>query len=371
MVTRRRFMRDLGCVALAGPVLGEAALALRALPSAPSSDPIVWLNANENPAGPPPSAIRAVVEGAAATGRYHFDEFAGFAKAIARSENLSDEQVMFGVGSTEIIDAAIGAFTSASHPMITATATFEIPIELARSLGKAVVQVPLTGTWAFPVRRLAEEARLAGGGLIYLCNPNNPTSSLTPSADIDWLVGNLPPNTVLLVDEAYIHFAEPAKIKSSMQYVRENKNVVVTRTFSKVYGMAGIRAGFGCAKPELIRTMTPFRTNVIPVLGLRAATAALEESSLLVPARRAEMAHRSSELCEWLREKGLKYIEPHANFVMIDIGRDVRSFGHEMFRQGVAVGRPFPALAHRLRVTVGTESEMSKFRDVFWRVYNS
>ena len=371
MVTRRRFVRDLGCIALAGRVLGEAALAQRALPSALFTGPMVWLNANENPAGPPPSAIRAVVEGAGATGRYHFDEFAGFAKAIARSENLADEQVMFGVGSTEIIDAAIAAFTSASRPMITATATFEIPIELARSMGKAVVQVPLTETWAFPVRKLAEEARQAGGGLIYLCNPNNPTSSLTPSGEIDWLVSNLPPNTVLLVDEAYIHFAEPAKIESAVRYVRENKDVVVTRTFSKIYGMAGIRAGFGCARPELIRAMTPFRTNVIPVLGLRAATAALEERSLLVPVRRTEMARRSGELCEWLRQKRLAYIEPHANFLMIDIGRDVRSFGGEMFRQGVAVGRPFPAVEHMLRVTVGTDSEMAKFRDVFWRVYNS
>jgi histidinol-phosphate aminotransferase len=371
MVTRRRFVRDLGCIALAGPVLGEAALALRALPSAPSPEQMVWLNANENPAGPPPSAIRAVVEGAAATARYHFDEFDGFTRVIARSENLSDEQVIFGVGSSEIIDAAISAFTSASHPMITATATYEIPIELARSMGKAVLQVPLTETWAFPVRRLAEEARQAGGGLIYLCNPNNPTSSLTPSADIDWLVSNLPRNTVLLVDEAYIHFAEPAKVESSIKYVHESKSVVVTRTFSKIYGMAGIRAGFGCARPDLIRAMTPFRTNVIPVLGLRAATAALNESSLLVPARRAEVARRRSELCEWLRQKRLEYIEPHANFVMIDVGRDVRSFGNEMFRRGVAVGRPFPPVEHRLRVTVGTESEMSKFRDVFWRVYNS
>jgi len=371
MVTRRRFVRDLGCMALAGPVLGEAALAQRALSSPAPSGPMVWLNANENPAGPPPGAIRAVVEGAAATGRYHFDEFTGFTRAIALSENLTDEQVMFGVGSSEIIDAAIGAFTSASRPMITATATFEIPIELARSMGKAVVQVPLAETWAFPVRRLAEEARQAGGGLIYLCNPNNPTSSLTPSADIDWLVSNLPQNTVLLVDEAYLHFAEPAKVESAIKYVRENKNVVVTRTFSKIYGMAGIRAGFGCARPDLIRAMTPFRANVIPVLGLRAATAALAERALLVPARRAEMARRTSDLCEWLRQKRLAFIDPHANFVMIDIGRDVRSFGEAMFRQGVAVGRPFPAVEHMLRVTVGTESEMSKFRDIFWRVYKS
>ena len=371
MVTRRSFVRDLSCLALAGPLVGESALALRALPNAPSRDDIVWLDANENPAGPPPSAIRAIVEGAAATARYHFDEFAGFTAAIARSENLSDEQVVFGVGSTEIIDAAISAFTSVSRPMITATATYEIPIELARSMGRGVVQVPLTEAWAFPARRLAEEARNAGGGLIYLCNPNNPTSSLTPSDDIEWLVKNLPPNTVLLVDEAYVHFAQPGQIESSIKYVRDNKNVIVTRTFSKIYGMAGIRAGFGCARPDLIRAITPFRDNVIPVLALRAAIAALKESPTLIPARRAKVTRRRGELCEWLRQKRIRYIEPHANFVMIDIGRDVRSFGREMFRRGVAVGRPFRSLEQMLRVSIGTESEMAKFREVFWQVYAS
>jgi len=371
MVTRRHFVRDVSCIALASPLLGESVLALRAIPNAASSDDMVWLNANENPVGPPPSAIRAIVEGAAATARYHFEEFEGFTRVIAQSENVSEEHVLFGVGSSEIIDAAISAFTSVLHPMITATPTYEVPIELAHSMGKNVVQTSLTEAWAFPVRRLAEEARKAGGGLIYLCNPNNPTSSLTPSDDLDWLVKNLPLNTVLLIDEAYIHFAQPAHIESSIKYVRDNKNVVVTRTFSKIYGMAGIRAGFGCARPDLIRAMTPFRNNVIPVLGLRAATAALKESPLLIPARRAEVARRRSDLCEWLRQKGIGYIEPHANFVMIDIGRDVRSFGNEMFRKGVAVGRPFRPVEHMLRVSVGTESEMSKFRDVFWQVYTS
>jgi histidinol-phosphate aminotransferase len=371
MITRRRLMRNMGSLAVATQVLSESLLA-RPLPAeAANQEDVVWLDSNENPAGPPPSAIKAMVEGAAATARYHFDEFAGFTEAIASSENVRPEQVLFGVGSTEVIDAAICAFASSSAPLITATSTYEIPIEFARGLGRKVVQVPLTEAWAFDVHKLADEASKAGGGLIYLCNPNNPTASLTPKTDMDWLAANLPPHTVLLVDEAYIHFVQPGEIDSGMKYVRENKNVIVTRTFSKIYGMAGARAGLGCASPDLIKAMNPFMDKVIPVLALRGAKAALGERHTLVPSRRANVARIRGELCNWLRQKNIRYIEPHANFMMMDIGRDVRSFGHEMLRHGVAVGRPFPPLNQMLRVTIGTDQEMARFRDVFWQVYSA
>ena len=183
-------------------------------------------------------------------------------------------------------------------------------------MGRKVVQVPLTEVWAFPVRRLVEEAAKAGGGLIYLCNPNNPTASTTSNEDIDWLVTNLPPHTTLLVDEAYIHFVQPGEVESAIKYVRQGKDVVVTRTFSKIYGMAGARAGFGCARPDLIRRLQPFVDNVVPVLALRAATAALAERDTLVPTRRTKIAQARKELCDWLTNKNIRFIDPHANFVM-------------------------------------------------------
>jgi histidinol-phosphate aminotransferase len=326
---------------------------------------MVWLDSNENPAGPPASAIKAMIDGVTATARYHIDEFNGFSQAIAQSENLKVEQVLFGVGSTEVIDAAICAFTSASAPVITAAPSYDILIDLARSLGRKVVQAPLTPAWAYDVHKLAAQAASAGGGLIYLCNPNNPTSSLTPAQDIDWLVANLPPHTILLVDEAYIHFADPTQIESALKHVRVGKNVIVARTFSKIYGMAGARAGFGCAKPELIQAMNPLMDKVIPILALRASTAALAERDTLVPERRANVARIRGELCDWLQQRNVHYIEPHANFVMIDIGRDVSTFGRQMRSKGVAVGRPFPPLNQMLRVTIGTDTEMTKFREIF------
>lgn len=378
MLTRRRLMRDLGLFAVATQVSSEPLLArklraeaLAAEGGRPTAHDVVWLDSNENPAGPPASAIKAMAEAAAATARYHFDEFPAFTDAIARSEDVKPEQVLFGVGSTEVIDAAICAFASDSKPLITASSTYDIVVDLARSLGRKVVQVSLTETWSYDVRKLADEAKKSNGGLIYLCNPNNPTSSITPTSDIDWLATNLPPHTVLLVDEAYIHFAQPGEIESAVKHMRENRNVIVTRTFSKIYGMAGARAGFGCARADLVQAMNPFMDKVIPVMALRGAMAALAERGTLVPQRRADVARIRGELCDWLRQKNIHYIEPHANFVMVDIGRDVKAFGKEMRNHGVAVGRPFPPLNGMLRVTLGTDPEMKKFREVFWSVYSA
>src|SRR5207248_5240564 len=330
MLTRRRLIRDLSCLAVVSQVASESLLARRVNADIPNHSEMVWLDANENPAGPPASAIKAIVEGAAACGRYHFDEFDSLANAIAQSENMDPEQVLFGVGSTEVIDAAIHAFTSSSAPLITAAPSYDVVIDLARSLGRKVVQAPLTPAWAYDVHQLAAEAANAGGGLIYLCNPNNPTSSLTPTKDIDWLAANLPPHTILLVEEAYIHFADPTQVESAIKHVRDGKDVIVTRTFSKIYGMAGARAGFGCARPELIQAMNPFMDKVIPILGLRASMAALGERDTLVPERRANVSRIRGELCDWLRQKKINYIETQANFVMIDICRDLSTFGRYM-----------------------------------------
>ena len=370
MISRRRFACDLGALTILRSTTASELLlaALSVAGSMPRQD-VIWLNANENPLGPPPSAIAAIVNSAAAVSRYHFDELHSFTETIAASEGLAPEQVLVGIGSTEIINAAICAFTSSSRPILTAMPTYDIPVDFAHMLGKSVVQFPLTGDPQFPVGKLIEAAAEARGGLIYLCNPNNPTSSCTSPKDLRWVAYNLPANTVLLVDEAYIHFVEQDVTESAIKFVQDNCNVIVTRTFSKIYGMAGARVGFGCAKPDLIRAMTPFRSNVIPILGLRAAEAALGDRLKLIPTRRASMVRTRQELCDWLRFRNVCYIEPHANFIMIDVGRDARSFGTDMFRKGVAVGREFPPLNHMLRVTIGTDQEMTRFRDVFWEVH--
>ncbi|WP_129781665.1 aminotransferase class I/II-fold pyridoxal phosphate-dependent enzyme [Peristeroidobacter soli] len=373
MVTRRSFMRQLGVAGAAGVYFGETLLAATAEAADAAARPSsrVWLDANENSAGPPRSAIDAMVQSAPHTWRYHFDEFGALSQAIAASEQISPQQVLFGVGSSEVIASAICAFTSDTKPMVTALPTYDIIVQLARAMGKAVVEIPLTPQWSYPVKQLVEEAKKAGGGLIYLCNPNNPTGSITPVEDVRWLLANLPQDTVLFVDEAYLEFADPAKVESAIKYVREDKSVIVARTFSKIFGMAGVRAGFGCARPDLISAMNPFMDNVIPYLGVRAAMAALQEKSTLIPERRKNNARIRGELCQWLDQNKVRYLPSQANFLMIDVKRDVRGFSNAMYREGVAVGRPFPPLTTMLRVTIGNDTDMQRFRQAFLKVYSA
>lgn len=371
MLTRRGFA-GAGLAALAGRMLPETAYAQRAAINGPLPPDMVWLNANENPEGPPPASIEAMTKVLSQSGRYHYQEFRDFYSVVGRSEDLAPEQILVGAGSSEVLHNAIDAFTSATRPLITVAPTYEGPVELTgKALGRPVMRIPLDPPYAADVHKLAEQADKSGGGVIYLCNPNNPTSSITPKKDMAWLAANLPANTILLVDEAYCHFADTPDFESALTHVRQGRNVVVTRTFSKIYGMAGLRAGFACASPELIARMAPFRNNVISVVTVRAVAAALDEAKTLIPQRRSQYIRIRRELCSWLRERGLSYIEPQANFIMINVGRDAREFIAGMPPKGVAVGRPFPPMTNYLRVTIGTDADMAKFRDVFWSVYKA
>jgi histidinol-phosphate/aromatic aminotransferase/cobyric acid decarboxylase-like protein len=172
----------------------------------------------------------------------------------------------------------------------------------------------------------------------------------------------------LLVDEAYIQFANPAEVESAVAYVREGRSVIATRTFSKLYGMAGVRVGFGCGRSDLLKQMQPFRNNVISILGARAAMAAAHLGEGLVNARRATRNRGRAELCAWLDRKGFRYIPPQANFVLIDIRLSVQEIIPRMLADGVAVGRRFDSFDTWMRVAIGTDMEMERFRTAFQKV---
>jgi len=372
MLTRRGFAARLGAGAAALPMLSEMAYAQRAaVQAAGMAKDMVWLNANENPAGIPRAALAAMNETLPSAWRYHYQEFRGIYEAIAKSEDLSPDQVLVGAGSSEVLHIAVDSLTSATRPLITVTPTYEGPVELARALGRKVILTKLRPDYSADVRQLVEEADRAHGGLIYICNPNNPTSSITTRQDLDWLVSNLPAQTTLLVDEAYIHFGVSPDLASALPYVRQGKDVIVTRTFSKIYGMAGMRVGFAAGRADWVTRMAPLRNNVVSIVSAKGVVAALADRKAIVSERQAAMDRTRRELCGWLKERKLAYIEPHANFIMIDTGRDARHFIGEMPKLGVAPGRPFPPLNQMLRVTIGTDAEMAKFREVFWKVHQS
>jgi histidinol-phosphate aminotransferase len=369
-MTRRDFGRRTGMLAAGVAAWTETALAQRAAIAGQAPKDTIWLNANENPDGPPPAAVEAAVAMVSKAGRYGYQQFRDIYAEIARSEGLNADQVVVGAGSSEILHCAIDAFTSPERPLITMDPTYEMPAGLTRFKGHKVVRVALNDHYAADVKLLVEEAGKAGGGLIFICNPNNPTSAVTPKKDIDWLVANLPPNTIALIDEAYIHLSDSPELESAIKYVKQGKDVVVSRTFSKIYGMAGLRVGFSCARPDLTQKMEPYRDNVISIVSAHAALAALADTKV-VPERRAKIGKVRSDLCAWLRTKNVKYIEPHANFIMIETGRDARTMQREMLTRGVAVGRAFPPLEKMMRVSIGTAEDMEKFRRVFWEVMSA
>jgi histidinol-phosphate aminotransferase len=361
MLSRRAFGQR-GFAAFAAAAFTEAAFAQRGAVMGTAPAGTAFLNANEFPEGPPQAAIEAMTRVLAESNRYHYKEFPDFYQAVAASEKFSPDHLLMGAGSSENIHCAIEAFASRERPLITSSPTYEAAPDLAAVKGFPVVKVPLTSTYAADVRKLAAEAQKAGGGLIYLCNPNNPTASITPKGDVDWLVANLPANTYLLVDEAYIHFSTSPELESALKHVRAGKNVIVTRTFSKIYGMAGLRAGFSIARPDLTQQMTPYRNNVISIVTARAVLAALDLGQPLIQERRNRIAAVRAAMVKWCHEKNLNAIDSHANFMMVDVKRDVRELAPVMLSKGVAVGRHFPPYDNVLRITLGTEPEMAKFR---------
>ncbi len=351
--------------------LTEAAFAQRAKLSGVAPPDTVWINGNEFPEGPPQASVEAMAQVIGSSNRYHYQEFPAFYSKLAANEGLTADQILVGAGSSEPLHAAVEAFTSPTVPLIIPVPTYEAAPELTRYKGHPVIETPLNSKMAPDVRRLAAEAEKAGGGLIYIVNPNNPTSTITTSDDMGWLVANLPKNTIVLVDEAYLHYATSPEASTSFRFVKEGKNVIVARTFSKIYGMAGLRVGYIAGRPDLIAKMEPYRNNVISIVSVRAVLAALDLGPKMLQERKAKIVHTRDELCSWMSGNKIKFIPPQANFVMIETGRDAKQMQAEMLAKGVAIGRPFPPLDTMIRVSIGTDIEMAKFRRVFTEVMAS
>ena len=276
--------------------LTEAAFAQRAKLSGVAPADTVWINGNEFPEGPPQASVEAMAQVIGNANGYHYQEFPAFYAKLAASEGLTAEQILVGAGSSEPLHAAVEAFTSPATPLIIPMPTYEAAPELTKYKGHPVIETPLNANMAPDVRRLAAEADKAGGGLIYIVNPNNPTSTITTSDDMAWLVANLPKNTKVLVDEAYLHYATSPEASSSFHFVKEGKDVIVARTFSKIYGMAGLRVGYIAGRPDLIKKMEPYRNNVISIVSVRAVLAALELGPNMLAERKAKIVHTRNEL---------------------------------------------------------------------------
>ncbi len=233
----------------------------------------------------------------------------------------------------------------------------------AKMAGARIVSVPLTKTHAHDVKAMVAAAPDAG--LFYVCTPNNPTGTLTPLADIEWLVANKPKGSIVLVDEAYIHFAG---VPSAIDLVKAGQDVIVLRTFSKIYGMAGIRCGFAIARPELGMPLGDRSGySAMPVTAVAAATASLKDGQLVATRKQINTTVRQGTF-EWMAKQGYAFVPSESNCFMADAKRPAREVIEAMGKQHVYIGRPWPVWPTHVRITVGTHDEMTQFQAAYQKV---
>lgn len=282
---------------------------------------------------------------------------------LAKLNGVSHDQILLGDGSSEILKLCTETFTGKERgTLVAADPTFEAILEQASVNGAEVVKVPLTPTFAHDLPKMGVAAQR---GLIYVCNPNNPTASITPKDELRDFLAKSPPETMILVDEAYFHYADSPDYESVIPLVKDHPNLIVARTFSKVYGMAGLRCGYCVAQKETIERMRPYQMwDSVNVMALAAASASLDD-----PAQVPNGQRLNKDVKEFvttaLAGTGYKTIPSQANFIMIDCKRPVVPLIRAMKERGVQVGRLFPALPNHMRLTIGKKSEMETFLVAF------
>lgn len=349
------------------PFFNEAALAqdIRAIGTIPVD--AVKINANENPMGPCPAAIEAMRAVLSQGGRYLFNHTYEFMDTMAASEGVPSTHVLPFPGSSEPLHRAVLAFTSPTRPLVTADPGYEAPERAARFIGAKVIQVPLRKDFSHDPQGMVNADPNAG--VIYICNPNNPTGTVTRREDIEYILANKPKDCLLLLDEAYIHFATTGTPASDL--VASDKDVMILRTFSKLYGMAGLRAGAALARPDLLEKLKGYGgLGIMPATGMAGATASMKEKGL-VPERKRMIAEIREDVCGWMQKKGYAFLPTEANMIMVDCKRPGKEMSKAMLAQKVAIGRSWPSLPTHVRVTVGTRDEMAKFKTAFERVMDA
>ena len=363
--SRRHFGRlatMLGAGAAALPFYNEPALAQLSAVRGPMPPDAVRINANENPLGPCDDAATAIHAVVKKGGRYMYEETFGFQETMAELESLKANYVQPYAGSSAPLHQAVLAFTSPEKPFVTADPGYEAGERAARFIGAKVIAVPLTKSYAHDVKAMA--AASPNAGLIYICNPNNPTGTLTPKEDIEWLVEHKPKGSVVMIDEAYIHIAG-APMCSDL--VAKDKDVIILRTFSKIYGMAGLRAGAAMARPDLLQKISPYSSGALPVTGMVAATASLK-SKTLVPERRKIIGDVRADVLSFLDKHNFKYVPSVSNKFMVDVGRPGGQVIEAMRKEKIYIGRVWPSWPTYVRVSIGTQEEMNKFKTAFLKV---
>jgi histidinol-phosphate aminotransferase len=354
-----RFAALLGAGA-ALPFYNEPALAQLSKVDAPPD--AVLINANENPLGPCKEAREAAANMIQYGGRYRYSEADQVAQILSEQEGVKQSYVRIHPGSSGPLHQAVLAFTGPDKPFVMADPGYEAGGRAADFIGAKTFRIPLKSDYSHDVKAMA--AASENSGLIYICNPNNPTGTLTPKSEILWLVANKPKGSVIMIDEAYTHIAG-AEFCTAL--VAQDKDVIILRTFSKIDGMAGLRAGAAIAKPELLQKIGNFSSTMMPITGMAAASASLRVKSL-IPERRKYMADVREDTFSFLQKHNFTFVPSKSNCFMIDVKRPGGQIVQAMTKENVYIGRVWKAWPNHVRVSVGTVEEMKKFQTAFLKV---
>ena len=360
-LSRRSFAGTLGLAA--GAALLDTPLARTAEAAAarkPRPAGAIVLNANENPYGPSPKALEAFGQAGRVASRYPDALEEEMRVAIAKHHRVAPDQVVLGCGSSEILQMADEAFAGPGRPVVAAEPTFEAVLAYAKAIRAEGVKVPLAPDFRHDLPKMAAAAA-EGTGLVYVCNPNNPTGTIVGGDELAAFASRVPASTTIVVDEAYHHFVEDPSYRSALELVAKHPNVVVARTFSKIYGMAGLRLGYAVGAKERIEAMSDFASFSNANAGVLAAALASLADPDLVPRQRKLLNETRRWLVGEMARQGRRTMPSETNFVMVDVGGDVKPVIQAFRERNILVGRKFPSLPNWLRVTVGKPEEVRAF----------
>jgi len=343
------------------PFYNEAAMAQLSMIGPLPAD-AVKINANENPLGPCRAAADAICSVVAKGGRYMYEETFSFAKTLAEQEGVKPNYVIPYAGSSDPLHRVVLSFTSPAKSFVMGDPGYEAGDRAARVTGAKTIRVPLTKNYEHDVEAMAKADPNAG--VIYICNPNNPTGTLTPKSKIEWLVANKPKGSIVLVDEAYLHFSSATAVSDM---IAADKDVIILRTFSKLYGMAGLRAGAAIGRPDLLAKLQAYGAGALPLTGMVGAHVSLKEKGL-VAERKKIVGDIRTDVFEYLDKNKFSFVRSESNKFMVDVKRPGGEIVKAMAAQKVFIGRVWPAWPTHVRVSIGTKDEMAKFKAAFSKV---
>jgi len=359
LFSRRDFSRALGSLAVAftAPRLPLTLDVQRARPAPPNA---IHLNFNENPYGPSPKALAALDECGHVASRYPGPAEIELTGALAKKYNVSPENIALGCGSTEILRCVDMAFLAPGKNIVAAQPTFEAVLDYAKITRAEAVTIPLTADHRHDLPKMAA-ACTSKTGVAYVCNPNNPTGTIVWRDELASFIHTVPASTLILVDEAYFDFADDPCYSSAVEWIATNPNVVIARTFSKIYGMAGMRLGYAVGAKETIARIREHSLQDNTNAAVLAAGLASLSDAANISSCREKMNGTRAWLCGELAKDGRSFVPSQANFVMIDMHTDVRPIIDQFAARNILVGRRFPSMSNFLRITIGTQQETEAF----------